>query len=335
MIGINEINKLMSFYGKDLIEYESIHNGVGSEVYKVITTSGIFILKNPTGDQINNLEAEPDICKYLNDHDFKVSTFEKSVEGKYVVCFEQEIFSLQRYFEGRIYPFNETPDWLMVESAKKLGSIHELMKNYHQLDIGIGTSFFEYKRSQNTLHSYLNTLEIAKQKNDVEIIEDLEFRIDLIKRYNFDDICLEDFTCLNTHGDYNVSQIICSDNKIEAIIDWTSACVHPIVWEIMRSFVYAEPTCKDGKIDIDKLIKYIKAYLTNGALTKKDIELMPKLFFYQITVCDYYGLFYNDVILNKQIMLHHAIFSTKLMRWFDDHIDSLVHNLMEEFCNLD
>lgn len=201
--------------------------------------------------------------------------------------------------------------------------------------LGIGKSFLEYKRSQNALHSYLNTLEIAKQKNDVEIIKDLEFRIDLIKRCTFDDICLEDLTCLNTHGDYNVSQIICCDNKIEAIIDWTSACVHPIVWEIMRSFVYAEPTCKDGKIDIDKLIKYIKAYLITGTLTKKDIELMPKLFFYQITVCDYYGLYYNDVILNKHIMLRHAMFSTKLMRWFDDNIDSLVHNLMEEFCYLD
>lgn len=335
MIETNEINKLMVLYGKTLLEYESIHNGVGSEVYKVVTTSGVFILKNPTRDQINNLEAELDICKYLNDHDIKVSVFEKSVEGKYVVSHKQEIYSLQKYIDGHIYPFNETPDWLMVEAAKKLGFIHEIMKNYHKLDIGIGKSFFEYTRSQSTLHSYLNTLEIAKQKNDVEIIKDLEYRIELIKRRKFGDINIEDLTCLNTHGDYNVSQIICGDNVIDAIIDWTSACVHPIVWEIMRSYVYAEPTCIDGKIEIDKLIKYINAYLITGTLKKKDIMLMSELFFYQLVVCDYYGLYYSDIVLNKHVMLHHATFSTKLMRWFDKHIDSLVHNLMKEFYYLD
>ena len=41
-----------------------------------------------------------------------------------------------------------------------------------------------------------------------------------------------------------------------------------------RSFVYAEPACKDGEIPIDKLISYVKEYLKYHNLKKIDIEKM-------------------------------------------------------------
>lgn len=44
------------------------------------------------------------------------------------------------------------------------------------------------------------------------------------------------------------------------MIDWTTACVHPVIWEIMRSFVYGAPCCADGKIDPQLLERYIAAY---------------------------------------------------------------------------
>lgn len=94
----------------------------------------------------------------------------------------------------------------------------------------------------------------------------IEYRINLMGRFPNFSIDISKMTCKNTHGDYSINQIICGYNKINAVIDWTTACTHRIVWEITRSFVYAEKTCANGEIQIDRLISYLKEYLKYARL---------------------------------------------------------------------
>ena len=110
------------------------------------------------------------------------------------------------------------------------------------------------------LLSYQKSLRIAESQNDAEIIADLRYRIDLMQRFPAYEFDLERLTCCATHGDYFISQIICGEEKINAVIDWTTACVHPVVWEIVRSYVYAAPSCKEGQIDMDKFLRYVAQY---------------------------------------------------------------------------
>lgn len=171
---------------------------------------------------------------------------------------------------------------------------------------------------------------IAQNRGEQENIADLEYRIGLMERFSSYKFDLDKLTCCSTRGDYFISQIICGDGKINAVIDWTTACVHPVVWEIVRSYVYAAPSCKDGQIDIDEFLRYVAEYRKFAFLKESDLLCMARLFYYQIAVCDYYGQYYTSTADNRHIYLHQAVFSTKLLRWFECNVEILTKRLLSE-----
>ena len=142
---------------------------------------------------------------------------------------------------------------------------------------------------------------------------------------------MDKFTYKNTHGDYFISQILCGEKAINAIIDFTSACVHPACWELIRSYSYADPKCIDGDIDYDNLKKYIRNYLKHNKLNNYDIKMMPYLYYYQLAVSDYFSQYYESDNSNKRVLCHYAHFSTLLCRWFERNIEELSNKLVEDF----
>ena len=85
-------------------------------------------------------------------------------------------------------------------------------------------------------------------------------------------------TVRNTHGDYFISQFLCEEDRLSSIIDWTTACTHPVIWEIMRSFVYSAPCCARSEIDSQLLERYIAAYCRYGTLNDYDRENLYRLY---------------------------------------------------------
>ena len=98
------------------------------------------------------------------------------------------------------------------------------------------------------------------------------------------------------------------------MIDWTTACIHPVIWELMRSFVYAAPCCADGSIDRSLLARCVHAYCRYGTLNDYDLENLERLYLYQIAVCDYYGQYYASAAANRHIYLQQAQHATHLLR---------------------
>ena len=125
---------------------------------------------------------------------------------------------------------------------------------------------------------------------------------------------LNRLTLRNTHGDYFISQFLCENGHLTAVIDWTTACVHPVIWELTRSFVYGAPCCAEGKIDEALFSRYIDAYTRYGTLNEYDRENMQRLYLYQIAVCDYYGQYYASNTENRSIYLQQARLATKLLK---------------------
>ena len=76
------------------------------------------------------------------------------------------------------------------------------------------------------------------------------------------------------------------------VIDWTCACQHPYIWEIVRSYVFMAPEVKQGEIDIEALINYIADYMKVGSLNTYDIENAGNMFYYFLSVCNFYGQYY-------------------------------------------
>lgn len=307
--------------------------GAGSDTYVITAGEEQFVLKFSSKSDINNPELEPELCNFLLKKGIPVCEFILNKSGHYIGEEKEKIFHLQRFIKGKTYGWNEAPDWFMKESAQMLGKIHTILEEYPKLPEGIGKGFFEFMKPETARKFYEGSLQTARRLGHIEIEKDLDYRIEIVRHFSDYKIDVEKLTCKNTHGDYFISQFICGEGKIRAVIDWTTACLHPVIWEIMRSFVYAEPSCVNGEINSERFIEYVGNYLEYAPLNKYDIEMLGKLFYYQIAVCDYYGQFYGSDAANREIYLEQAVFSTKMIRWFEKHIEELTERLEETFLN--
>ena len=323
---------LKRLYGLEITDVQKSTVGAGSDTYFISCQQGRYVVKFPSVSEINNPDFEPALCKFLLSKGIAVSEFLKTINGQYISADENgRKFHVQKFIDGKVYPLNTAPKWLLRESATLLGKIHTALTGYPSLPEGIGQNFFACMTPETALKSYENTLETARQNQDVQVQEDLLYRIELMKRlpaFHFD---MDSLTCRNTHGDYFISQLICGEQKINAVIDWTTACVHPVVWEIIRSYVYASPKCREGEMDIPEFLDYVSCYLEYAPLNRVDIQMLPYLFYYQLAVCDYYNQYYQSNAANRGNYLHQAVFSTKLMKWFEKNLELLSEELSARF----
>lgn len=323
--------QLKQYYGIDVLNIEKASIGAGSDTYFVQTSKSKYVAKFPSDSNINYPKQEPALCNYMLNKGLPVCEFIANAQGEYLTPIDDRLLQVQRFLEGTTYDLHSAPNWLMNEMAAMLGRIHAALKEYPPLPEGIGKGFFQYMTPDNALRSYHNSLAIAQHNGDTSIENDLHYRIDLLSQFPYSHIDINLFSCGNTHGDYFISQIIAGEHKINAVTDWTSACVHPYVWELLRSFVYAAPSCREGSINISEFLDYLDTYLQYFPLTDIDIINMPVLYYYQIAVCDYYGQYYSATSDNRSIYLDQAILSTKLMHWFENHMDDFQNTLKEHY----
>lgn len=306
---------LLQEYGFDVFEIHKMTTGVGGDTFLIHTHQGKFIYKISDANEMNHPEEEPEICNFLFQRRIRVSEYLKNKSGNFVTPFDSERVShIQKYVEGNVFAMNEAPGWFMVQSPLLLGRIHNELHQYKELPMGIGENFFKYMTPENAEKSYRHSYEMAEQRGETDLLNDLELRLKIIpkiRNWKFD---VQKLTYRNSHGDYTVNQIICGKNKINAVVDWTCACRHPVIWEITRSFFYAEPSCIDGQYDKLKLKNYVGHYCRIAPLTQYDRDNLIKLYLYQLAVCDYYSQYLNADIHKKEEYLLQARFATKVLQ---------------------
>lgn len=277
-------------------------NGAGGLTYFVKADDKRYVVKYPSDNEMNNPDVEIRVCKELLEKGIPACRFIPNKQGKMISTDENgRRFTLQYFYEGITYGYNEAPVNLQAQSAVLLAKIHEAMKDIENIPVGIGADFFVYRRPEYMKETYAATLQQAMEKNDTDIASRIRSNmriVDAMPAYNFD---IRRFSCGNTHGDYMISQMIWQDEKISGIIDWTCACKHPYIWEIVRSYVFVAPEIKEGEIDIQALIDYISEYMEYGSLNSYDIENAGKLFFYFLAVCNFYEQYYTSISKNRNI----------------------------------
>ena len=316
-------------YKIHLSSYEKLVVGAGSNTYHLFAENGEqYILKNTAVNEMNHPQNEPGLCNHLRSKGIPASEFLPNIYNELVWYDEGDVYHMQRFVPGKCFDMHDAPDWLMGEMARSLGKIHTAFMDYDPLPVGIGENFYRYMTPSNALISYNKSYHYALDRGLQNIADDLRYRIELMSRFSMPEIDLNKLTCRNTHGDYFVSQIICSHDSIAGIIDWTSASIHPVVWEIIRSFIYGSPECKEGQIPIQKMVAYTKAYLSEASLSRCDLMMMPYVFYHQISMCDYYGQYFHSDADNKDFFFQQAELSTKLMKWFELHAEDLSSELL-------
>ena len=197
------------------------------------------------------------------------------------------------------------------------------------IPVGIGADFFRYRQPEHMKDSYTVTLQQAVNNNDIAIADAIRSNMRIVEKMPVFEFDINKFSCGNTHGDYMIAQMIWSDSKVNGIIDWTCACRHPYIWEIVRSYVFMAPEVKRGEINIEALITYIADYMEIGTLNIYDIENAGNLFYYFLAVCNFYGQYYDSLSKNRDIYLEQANMSFRLLIWFEKHLDELNKRLVD------
>ncbi len=322
--------RICKLYGLEAESVETTDYGASSLTYFMFCKEGKYVAKYACENGMNHPELEPAVCAHLLKKGIPVSRFVENKQGAMISVDENgRRLHVQQFIEGTVYGYHRAPEWLMGQAVRLLAKIHSALKDFPALPIGIGAEFFRYRTPAATLQGYQSTLRKAKEQGDFSIAEEIRSNMRILERFPDFKLDAAKFTCVNTHGDYTITQLICGDTCIRGVIDWTTACVHPAVWEILRFYVYASPLCKDGEIDIPDFTDYVRQYLSEGELSDYDLENMGRLFFYFTAVCDFYGQYYRSMTKNRAVYLQQAELSAKLLRWFDVHIEELTAALRE------
>ena len=322
--------RIYKLYDIEIETMEPSENGAGALTYFVKADDKQFVVKYSIDNEMNNPDVEITVCERLLNKGIPVCRFIPNKQGKMISMDENgRRFTIQQFYEGITYGYNEAPVNLQAQSASFLAKIHNAMKDIENIPVGIGAEFFTYRKPEYMKGAYVSTLQQAMENNDTEIAKNIRSNmriIDAMPDYQFD---INRFSCGNTHGDYMISQLIWKNEKINGIIDWTCTCKHPYVWEIVRSYVFMAPEVKQGEIDIESLIHYISVYMESGTLNAYDIENAGNLFFYFLAVCNFYGQYYDLILKNSYIYLQQANMASQLLVWFENHIDELNEKLRE------
>lgn len=325
---MKEVKELIEeYYNVQVSKISAILVGIGGETFDVICNDTRYIFKICENDSMSHPEQEANICNKLRLEGIPVPEYVKSRSGDYCVLIHingtKKNCHMQTYIEGIHYSEHTAPQWLMKESAKLLGKIHSCLSKEKALPMGIGPDFFEHMTKEVALHSYERSLQIAKETGDQEMICDIKDRIKIVESITNLDFDPSKLTYCNTHGDYTINQLICSEGQIVGVVDWTTACKHPVIWELVRSYLLAEPSAKDGFVDKEKLKEYIKYYMEYYQLNSYDKKHILDMYYYQIAVCDYYGQYFHANRPNKEEYLSQAKFSTKVLRYLAIHREEL------------
>lgn len=136
--------RLYKLYEIEIETMEPAENGAGGLTYVVASDSKKYVVKYPSDNEMNHPEVEIRICEVLLAKGIPACRFIPNKQGKMISTDENgRRFTVQHYYEGAVYAYNEAPCNIQKESALLLAKIHEAMKNIENIPVGIGADFFK------------------------------------------------------------------------------------------------------------------------------------------------------------------------------------------------
>ena len=325
------VKLLKEKYGLNTIRVRKINRG-SANIYKIATSDEkLYILKEfQLKYNKDDIDKEISIINYLKERNLKVPKYIKLLNNDYSFINEGHAIVLQEYINGYSMSKNKGTMKQSIESAAYLGKIVKELENYsHDFNFR-KESWFNFK-FDSTIEKYKQLIErVNDDKYKDRIIKDLNEKIDMLeelKKISFDDI--DKVSIKFSHGDYSVMQFIYLDDRINAIIDFVSACDMPIIWEIIRSYSYIYYKNKNGKFDLEGFIPYVKEYLKYSKLNKYDLEYMPYIYLIQLLNSSF-G--YKQYIESNNLeLLKFAFYRTNICRYLFINSKKISEMLLKEF----
>ena len=309
-----------------------------ANIFEVQSKEKKYILKEfSEGRSEESVIKETNIINFLKDRNIKVPVYIKSTQGNFYIKFENRIIIVQEYVDGYTME-NNTGDYnKTIESATILGKMTKELKDYTGLEEdGIIEKWFSKESLENGITKMLDLKSKLNADNPYKSIfeKDLEDKInmskDLIENFKFD--IIQKLTIMNSHGDYSVQQLIYNDKEETTVIDFETSKKLPIIWEVMRSYSYIDKEAKNGNLNLNTLVDYVKEFSKYVKLNEYDLKYAAKIYLIQIVSSPFGYKQYNDNY-EKTGLLEFALFRTNLCRYLYKNSDEISLRLQKEISN--
>lgn len=320
-----------SIYGIDINKIERLNRG-SANIY--VLNNNQYVLKEFQSKYTKEeIDKEIIIINHLKKDNIPVPEYLKTKSGVYNYTYKNRVIIIQKYIDGHTIESNTGTKEQVMESAQYLGKI---VKSLDTLKITLPYCDMSYtkKTLDESITNHQELLNKITENNYPQIYKDLTDKISMLKyiKDNIDLSNTDKITIMNTHGDYSVLQFIYKNDKINAIIDFVSACKMPVVWEVIRSYSYIDEKAKDGILEVNNLTQYVKCFANYVQLNNYDLKYMSYLYLIQLLTSTYgYKQYLRD---NTKIdLLEFAYFRTKLCRYLFDNANQISNTLIENNCN--
>lgn len=325
-------------YGMDGIKEIQLLNGGSAGIYLVDfgTEHQKYILKEfQKGYPERSIINEVDVSNYLSANGIRTSEFIKNKEDGYIYKYKKRFLSVQKFIDGYVPQMYSSPQWLMDESAQLLGKINHVLSTYRIRRYEFKSNWLSQDIVTQKAKKFQDYIEKAQEMDDEftgRIVDDLNYKLSLIDRLFTYEFNRENITFVNSHGDYSNVQLLCKNNHINSVIDFASACNLPAVWEIIRSFTYADKGSKDAEVDLDALKRYIKNYLKYSPLKENDMKSIFNVYASQLILSSYgYKEYFKKDIQDKVQIVSFGFWRTNLLRFMIEHEAEYTDELVRWF----
>ena len=321
-------NILKNQYNIEVIKITKIDRGT-SNIFKIESTSNKYILKEfIRGRTKETILKEIKIINFLRQRGINVPKYIKNLNNNFYTVNEKRILTVQEFINGYTVNNNVCDYEKVIELARILGKLTKELMEYPELsEENIIEEQFSKKRLEHGIEKMENLRNNIKKDNKYrkQIIEDIDYKIKVSKKlisdFNFN--IIKKLTMLNSHGDFCTQQLIYHEETEPTIIDFEKAEKLPIVWEIIRSYNYA-----DREIKINTLVDYFKEVTKYIKLNEYDIKYAPYIYLLQLISSTYgYKEYNND--FSQIELIEFAFFRTKTCKRLYENAEEISSKLIK------
>ena len=108
---------------------------------------------------------EAKLLEFLSSSDIPTAQFYKTLNGEYVIKYQDRLICLQNYIEGVSYGYYDLPSDMLPLAARMLGKIHNALKDYDLPEHRSGEWISSFC-AEDVIRQYDSLIEIAKKKSD-------------------------------------------------------------------------------------------------------------------------------------------------------------------------
>lgn len=272
-----------------------------------------------------NIIKEIKILNHLKADKLLVPEYIKTVDEKFYFTYKERFIILMKYIEGYTKGSNNGNYEQTMESAQILGKLVNSLEKIGKLKkdtIEDWCNNTKIDKAKIEFQKILSLVENSTDSIDMKIRKYAEDRFQILnklEKIDFKD--MENVSLKNSHGDFSVMQFIYRNERVIGILDFEKARCMAICWEIIRSYTYIDEKCKNGDIDIDNLIDYVKEVMKYIKLTKWDLKYMAWFYLVQLATSPF-G--YIEFLENRELT-HWLNFAF----WRSNMCKSLIENMSE------